>query len=80
MTREFMDSDQGKPVVTYEGDKVGTIDRIDGQTAHIKPTQGLAESTRQKLGVSDEGQSVFEIDHSKVDSINDVEVRLQQSL
>lgn len=77
MPRDFMANDRGKSVVTTDGEMVGTIENIEGDTAHVKSDQSLDQSIRSRLGWTSEGADVYELDHSKVSSISDTEVELQ---
>ena len=75
MAREFQSNDEGKTVRTKDGDDVGTIESVEGNTAHVKPESGLSESIRDRLGWSSD-EDMYELQHSNVDEISDDEVRL----
>lgn len=80
MAREFSSEDEGKQVVTADGDMVGTVDSIAGSSAHIKPSSDLSRSVRRRLGWTEEGEETYELEHSKVDRITSDEIRLQSNL
>jgi len=72
MVRNFRpDDDEGLTVKTASGDTVGTIEKIDGTMAHVKPESGLSSSIRNRLGWTKDGEEVYELKHSKVDTIDD---------
>ncbi len=76
MARQFKSSDKGKRVVTKDGDRIGTIDEIDGNEAHVKPKRGLADSIRQRLGMESE-TDMYVLEQNDVDRFTDDEVRLK---
>ncbi|MFW5937986.1 MAG: hypothetical protein ACOCSN_03500 [Halanaeroarchaeum sp.] len=78
MVREFRNSDEGKTVVTADGDEVGKIERIQGDMAHVRPEESLSRSIRRRLGWAEDDQDVYEIDHSSVERIADDEVHLKE--
>lgn len=80
MARDFESDDEGKRVVTSDGDEVGTIERASGSTAHVKPVDDLSRSIRRRLGWSEEGEETYRLETSKVDRITDDEVRLMADL
>lgn len=77
MTRDFESSDEGKTVMTADGDRVGTIEKIDGSTAHVRPDQNLSRGTRRRLGWA-EDDDMGELQHSEVDKISGDEVHLKR--
>jgi hypothetical protein len=80
MARDFKSSDKGKQVLTADGDMVGTVDRIKGGKAHVKPDDSLSKSTRRKLGWTDEGEDMYALKKSKVDKIDDAGIHLKRNL
>ena len=77
MVREFNADDEGKNVVTNDGDTVGTIERVEGGTAHVQPESDLSTSIRQRLGWAKDDQDMFALDHSHVRSVTGDEVYLK---
>lgn len=80
MVRDFTADDEGKEVVTADGDTVGTIHETDGSMAHIQPDDDLSRSIRRRLGWTEEGEEVYELDKSKVDRFDGEAVRLKRNL
>lgn len=64
-------------VRTNDGDEVGTIETVEGNTARVKPESGISDSIRQRLGWDSDDQTMYELDHSKVERFEDDEVRLK---
>lgn len=79
MARSFDATDEGKKVLTAEGDMVGRITGVSGSTAHVKADQDISTATRRRLGWA-EDDDMFELDNSHVDSISDDEVHLKKDL
>lgn len=80
MTRQFRAKDQGKHVLTADGDMVGTIDAVKSGRAHVTVDESLSQSVRQKLGWTREGETTYELDSSKVDEIGDDGIHLKRRL
>ena len=76
MVREFRTSDEGKTVLTADGDEVGTIEKIEGDMAHVKPKGSLSRSIRRRLGWA-EDEDMYEVEHAKVQQISGNEVHLK---
>ena len=80
MVRNFESDDEGKRVVTADGDMIGTVERASGSSAHIKPENNLSRSVRRRLGWSEEGEDTYQLRKSKVNSITDDEIQLKENL
>lgn len=80
MTRDFSSDDEGKRVVTADGDEVGTVEQTAGSMAHIRPNENLSRSVRRRLGWSEEGEETYELETSNVEEITDDEIRLKESM
>jgi hypothetical protein len=76
MPRDFESSDEGKQVMTADGDVVGTIDRVSGNRAHVKPDEGLSRGLRRKLGWSGEAET-YELRKNRVATIDDDGIHLE---
>jgi len=76
MVREFRSNDKGKTVVTKAGDEIGTVERISGDMAYVKPMQNLSNRVRQRLGWEDE-EDTYELKHSKVTEFDDDEIHIR---
>lgn len=42
--------DEGKDVVTAEGEKVGIVKSVDRGTAHVDPDPGMTDEMKSKMG------------------------------
>lgn len=77
MVRNFNDTDQGKSVMTADGDAVGTIEQVRGSVAHVRPESGLAQNVRQRLGWTKEDEETYQLEKRHVDRIDDRGVHLK---
>lgn len=80
MARHFEAKDQGKKVMTTEGDVVGTIENVSGEAAHVKPDAGLSKATRGKLGWTNPSEDVYEIRNQHVEEIADDGIHLKSDV
>jgi len=80
MVRDFRNSDEGKKVVTADGHMVGTVERIQGGEAHVKPDTSLSQSVRETLGWTDESEEMYPLRHESVDQIAGDEIHLKSNL
>lgn len=80
MVRNFRSEDEGKSVMTADGDMVGRVEKTSGSTAHIKAEGGLSQSIRRRLGWTEEGEETYELQKANVEEITDDEIRLKNNL
>jgi len=80
IVRDFNSDDEGKRVVTADGDMIGTIEEASGASAHVAPDEDLSRGTRRRLGWTEEGEETYQLQKSKVNRITDTEVRLRRTL
>lgn len=76
---EFSPEDEGKRVVTADGDTVGTVRSVEGSMAHIQADADLSRSVRRRLGWTEENAETYQLRTSNVDDIDD-EIRLKENL
>lgn len=79
MVRNFEDDDEGKRVVTADGDEVGTVSRVEENQLHIMPSEDLSRGVRRRLGWAEDDDD-YVLRKSKVDTIEGDEVKLKQNL
>jgi hypothetical protein len=80
MVRNFNSEDEGKRVVTADGDMIGTVKQTSGSSAHVEPDENLSSSTRRRLGWTEEGEETYRLKKSNVDRITDDEIHLKKDL
>ncbi|MFC7068767.1 hypothetical protein [Halobaculum lipolyticum] len=79
MTRNFRAEDEGKRVVTADGDEIGTVEQVVGAMAHVRPSGSLSQSVRRRLGWAEESDT-YELRTSTVDVITSDEIALKRNL
>lgn len=77
MVRNFKSEDEGKKVMTADGEMVGTVEEIRGGAAHVKPDSGLSGSIRNKLGWTEEGEATYRLHKRNVEKISGDEIHLK---
>lgn len=79
MAEKFTDEDRGKPIVTAEGDRVGTISAVNDGRATVESTEddqkNLTDHIREMLGWDESGDPQ-ELEGAQVDRNDDDEVVL----
>ncbi|MFC7137824.1 hypothetical protein ACFQRB_20515 [Halobaculum litoreum] len=79
MVRNFKATDEGKRVVTADGNEVGTIRGAAGSTAHVAPVRGLTRSVRRRLGWGT-NTDTYELPTTAVATIGEDVVTLKRTL
>ncbi|MFC7177158.1 hypothetical protein [Halosegnis marinus] len=69
MTRAFTFDDEGKEVVTTDGDVVGSVVRIEAGDAHVRPRAGLLDGCGSWLSGPWDERGVFRLDAGRVERI-----------
>ena len=76
MTQEFTEDDKDMPVVSAEGEEIGTISEIEGDTAYVSPAANLQDATRTELGWDSSDEGPYELRDEQIDRIEETEIRL----
>lgn len=78
MVRNFQSEDEGKSVMTKDGEIVGTVEKTTNTEIHVKPDSGLSQSIRRRLGWAEKDQETFSVQKSKVQEISDDGIQLKE--
>lgn len=78
MARAFTEDDEGKTVVTADGDDVGMVTEVRGETAYVDADSNTFETVKSKLGWGDVDEDTYPLEHGQVDAITDDEVQLSR--
>jgi hypothetical protein len=78
-TGSMLDDAEGKSVVDHEGNTVGLVDEVDGETLYVEPDPGLADRISASLGWADRDDDDRPIDADRVDEVTDDRVVLEHS-
>lgn len=77
MVREFESGDKGRGVLTADGTMIGRVQAVAGDVVHVTPENDLDGAIRQKLGWPTDERDVYELEHSSVESIDDLGIHLE---
>lgn len=72
------EDDQGKRVVNVQGDEIGMITEVEGDTAYVNPDPGITDTISSKLGWSDASEDDYQLHNDQVKTVTDKEVRLKE--
>jgi hypothetical protein len=78
MPRTFRTEDEGKRVVSADGERVGTCQECRGDTARVEPETDLAGTFRQRLGWPNDERETYRLSNSLVDRVGEEEIRLRR--
>ena len=72
------DDDEGKRVVSADGDEVGMVESVEGTTAYVDPDPGITDSIKSKLGWGDADEDTYALSDDDIEAITDDEIRLRR--
>lgn len=78
MSPDFTTDDEGKPIVTANGDQIGTVRDVDVRTAIVEPGPDLSDSIKSRLGWRATETETYRLNEEYVDEITDDEIRIQR--
>ena len=78
MCPDFTADEEGKPVVTANGDTIGYVRDVDVRTAHVEPGPDMSDSIKSRLDWSATEEKTYQLDEDYVESITGDEIRLQR--
>ena len=73
---QFSSADEGK-TVTVDGESIGTVTSVEGDTARVEPDPDIADRIRSKLNWENPDKDTHTITDSRVDAITDDEIRVE---
>jgi hypothetical protein len=74
---QLTENDEGKKVVSTDGDEIGRITEVRGGTAYVDPDAGMFDTVKAKLDWGDPGEDSYPIQADHVSNVTDDEVRLR---
>lgn len=77
-TANLSEDDEGKRLVTTDGEEVGMIAEVRGGTAYVEPDPGMFDSIKAKLDWGDAGDDTYPVGPDEITEVTDDEVRLRQ--
>jgi len=69
--------DEGKRVVSANGDDIGMVTEVRDDTAHVDPDPGITDTIRSKLGWGNADQENYMLPSDQISTITDDEIRLR---
>lgn len=73
---QFSEDDDGKPVVTDDGERIGTVTAVADGAATLEADETLSDSIREGFGV--ERGATSTIRKEQISTVTDEEVRLKR--
>lgn len=77
MAISLTEADEGKRVIDANGDDVGIVSTVEGETALIDPDPSLTDDVKATLGLGDTDEDQFPLDTADVGEVTDDEIRLE---
>jgi hypothetical protein len=71
------EDDRGKPVVDAEGERVGMVAKVEGNTMYVDPHPSLTDRLKARLDWGDIDDDAYPLTDESIDAITDDEVRLR---
>ena len=78
MAKHLTDNDEGKNVVTEDGEKVGIVKSVDHGMAHVDPDPGMTDEMKSKMGWGDRDEDTYELDEERIETVTDDDVRINR--
>ena len=72
------EDDEGKRVVTSDGEEVGMVTEVRGDTAYVEADPGMFDKIKAHLDWGDAGQDAYPLGTSDVEAVTDDEIRLRR--
>jgi hypothetical protein len=76
-SRRLIDADVGKPVATADGEVIGTVVRIEGSEAYIRPNPGVVDGLGSFVSRSWRPEDHYCLDCQQIARVADDKVVLQ---
>lgn len=76
-TTQFTEDDEGKKVVSGDGDEIGRITEVRAGTAFVDPDAGMFDAVKAKLDWGDTEEDTYPLDADDVADVTDDEVRIR---
>lgn len=74
--QNLTDDDVGKTVLNREGNEIGRVTRVEGDTAFVDPNPDVSDSIMARLGWEDADEDDYRLDMNEIETITDDEIRL----
>ncbi|AGB15004.1 hypothetical protein Halru_0360 [Halovivax ruber XH-70] len=78
MCAHYTDDEEGKRVVTSDGDEIGMVKAVRDGQLHVDPDPGMTDSIKATLGWGDADEGTYALDEDHVESVTDDEIHLSR--
>lgn len=77
MVTHLTKDDEGKPVIDADGEQIGLVVDVSGETAHIDPDPGVIDRIGARFGWQSESGDTQPLNQARIASITDDAIRLR---
>jgi len=78
MCAHYTDDEEGKRVVTSDGDEIGMVKEVSNGQLHVDPDPGMTDSIKASLGWGDADEETYALDDDHVETVTDDEIHLSR--
>jgi len=77
MVAEITEDEEGKSVLSSDGEEVGVVIDVQYGTARVEPDPGLTDELKAKVGFGDTDEESYPLQEERIETITDDEIRLR---
>ncbi|PSP72729.1 hypothetical protein BRC86_11605 [Halobacteriales archaeon QS_3_64_16] len=77
MAAEITEDEEGKSVVSSDGEEVGIVIDVQYGTARVEPDPGLTDELKAKVGFGDTDEESYPLQEERIEAVTDDEIRLR---
>lgn len=77
-TTDLTEDDEGKRVVTDDGEEIGVVADVRSGTAYVEPDPGMFDTIKAKLDWGEPGEDTYPVGSGDVAEVTDDEIQLQR--
>jgi hypothetical protein len=78
MASEITEEEEGKSVLSSDGEQVGVVIDVQHGTARVKPDPGLTDELKAKVGFGDTDEESYPLQEERIETVTDDEIRLRE--
>ena len=77
MVAEITEDEEGKSVLSSDGEEVGVVIDVQYGTARVEPDPGLTDELKARVGFGDTDEESCPLQEERIKTITDDEIRLR---
>lgn len=77
MVAEITEDEEGKSVLSSDGEEVGVVIDVQYGTARVEPDPGLTDELKARVGFGDTDEESYPLQEERIETITDDEIRLR---